>query len=395
MTTRLVDGGWRKEFNEALRADASGLRIVCPFIKLRTIQSLLCHQTGNVRVITRFNLADFAEGVSDVAALRSLLNSQAKVRGVRNLHAKLYLFGETRAIITSSNLTEAALSRNHELGMVTGDAAIIEKCLAYFDNLWQNAGDDLVSDQAEAWHKTITNHWIGGSKPNDAAGLRDYGVDAGLPLPPNPEIPTAVADAPQAFVKFLGGGDDRQLLSASTTEEIKEGGCHLTACYPAGRRPIGVKDGAVIFMGRFTRDPDNIRVFGRAIGMAYVKDRDDATLADIERYEWRKKWSRYIRVHNAEFVNGTLENGVSLNELMDNLKANSFNSTQRNAVLGEGNTNPRRAYRQQAAVELSAEGFSWLAERLQAAFEAHGKVPLDSIKELNRPDPLVTPSSSN
>ena len=116
--------------------------------------------------------------------------------------------------------------------------------------------------------------------------------------------------------------------------------------------------------------------------MAYVKDRDDATLADIERYEWRKKWSRYIRVHNAEFVNGTLENGVSLNELMDNLKANSFNSTQRNAVLGEGNTNPRRAYRQQAAVELSAEGFSWLAERLQAAFEAHGKVPLDSIEDI-------------
>ena len=37
--------------------------------------------------------------------------NNARVRGVRNLHAKLYIFGESRAIITSCNLTEAALTR--------------------------------------------------------------------------------------------------------------------------------------------------------------------------------------------------------------------------------------------------------------------------------------------
>ena len=30
MTFRLIDGGWEDEFREALRTDASELRIICP-----------------------------------------------------------------------------------------------------------------------------------------------------------------------------------------------------------------------------------------------------------------------------------------------------------------------------------------------------------------------------
>ena len=45
-----------------------------------------------------------------------LLDAGASIRGIQNLHAKLYLFGTSRAIITSANLTEAALTRNQEFG---------------------------------------------------------------------------------------------------------------------------------------------------------------------------------------------------------------------------------------------------------------------------------------
>ena len=113
--------------------------------------------------------------------------------------------------------------------------------------------------------------------------------------------------------------------------------------------------------------------------MAYKPVRDDATPAEIKLKPWKEQWSRYIRVHHAEFVDGTIANGVSLNELMDTLKADSFASTQRNAAHGEGNTNPRHAYSQQAAVKLSPEGLSWLGNRLEAAFEAHGKVSRESL----------------
>ncbi len=88
MTIRLVDEGWRRELAEAARADASELRIICPFIKVGALEGLLSRQPVNVQVITRFNLADFAEGVSDIAVLQRLLDINARVRGVRNLHAK-------------------------------------------------------------------------------------------------------------------------------------------------------------------------------------------------------------------------------------------------------------------------------------------------------------------
>jgi hypothetical protein len=233
MTIRLVDTGWGKELIDALRADTSELKIICPFIKAGALDRLLSSRPRSIQVITRFNLADFAEGVSDIAALRKLLNAGGRVRGVRNLHAKLYLFGASRVIVTSANLTEAALNRNHEFGMVSQDAAVIATCRAYFDNLWTRGGSDLSAEQIDAWDETVTRYRATGTRPNRPSGLGDYGVDAGITEPPPTMLPSVVADASQAFVKFLGEGNNRAPLSFSTIQEIDRSGCHWAVAYPA------------------------------------------------------------------------------------------------------------------------------------------------------------------
>ena len=68
---------------------------------------------------------------------------------------------------------------------------------------------------------------------------------------------------------------------------------------------------------------------------------------------------------------------------MCELKSDSFASTQRNAARDTGNTNPRRAYGQQPAVKLSPQAIDWLGERLQAAFDAHGRVPQDTLDQID------------
>ena len=78
-------------------------------IKHRVLDGLLSPRPGSIQVITRYNLSDFADGVSYIEALHLLLDAGAAVRGIRGLHAKLYMFGSTRAIVTSANLTEAGL----------------------------------------------------------------------------------------------------------------------------------------------------------------------------------------------------------------------------------------------------------------------------------------------
>ena len=149
MSFRLVSDGWGAEFENALRRDPGELRIVSPFIKRRALQRLLAFRPDGVCVVTRFDLEEFAKGVSDVAALRALLECGATIRGLRALHAKLYVFGDTVAVVTSANLTVSGLDRNPEFGMVTEDPAAIRSCLDYFDELWHRARDDLRIDQVE------------------------------------------------------------------------------------------------------------------------------------------------------------------------------------------------------------------------------------------------------
>jgi hypothetical protein len=90
-------------------------------------------------------------------------------------------------------------------------------------------------------------------------------------------------------------------------------------------------------------------------------------------------------VHHAEFVTGDMANGISLNELMDQLGSASFASTKRNAAAGRGNTNPHHAYQQQPAVELTREGQAWLNERLERAFEEHGQMEPATLQGLDWP----------
>ena len=375
MTFRLVDAGWGSELTQALRADTSALRLISPFIKRRALERLLALNPQSIQVITRYNLDDFASGVSDISALRRVLAAGGRVRGIRGLHAKLYLFGSSRAIVTSANLTGAALDRNQEFGAVTDDLASIAACRAYFDRLWALGGTDLNATQLDTWSDTVTQHRAASGRATASASLGDFGADAGIDPSPPTTLPVVVADASQAFVKFLGESDNRVPLSCPTVEEIDRAGCHRVVAYPASKRPRRVKDDALMYIARLTEQPHDIRVFGRAVGMAYVDGRDDASAADIAQRPWRSDWSRYIRVHHAEFVAGTMANGISLNALMDELGADAFAATQRNAVRKEGNTNPRRAYLQAADVELSVQGLAWLRDRLQAAFDAHGTVP--------------------
>lgn len=381
---RLVDAGWDQELSAAIRADPSELRIVCPFIKKGALKHLLSHRSGNIQVITRFNLPDFADGVSDIEALRLLLDAGADIRGIRNLHAKLYVFGTSRAIVTSANLTRAALSRNREFGVVADDPTVIAACRDYFDGLWRRASSDLSYDMLDSWEETVTRYCAAGGRPNRASGLGDFGADSGVAAKLPVSLPPVAADADQAFVKFLGEGHNRAPVSRATIDEIEGSGCHWALPYPAKRRPRSVREGAVMFIARLTDEPD-IRIFGRAIAMKHDPERDNASPEDIALRPWKEDWPRYIRVHHAEFVTGTMANGISLNELMERLGSDSFAPTQRNAARGDGNTDPRRAYMQQPAVELSSQGLSWLGERLQEAFDEHGKVPQNSLDELDWP----------
>jgi hypothetical protein len=381
-----VNSGWDKVLGDALKADFSELKIVCPFIKKAAVQRLLRHgQPGSIQVITRGNLDDFFGGVSDISALRLLIENGACIRAVKNLHAKLYILGKTQVIVTSANLTEAALKRNHEFGMVAHDGTTVKQCRRYFDNFWKIAGEDIPGKKLDEWEGKINDHLAqrGGSQAR--AGLGDEGVYVENFTEPS-SLPVPASAVEQAFVKFFGEGNNRAPRSMTILEEVSGSGSHWACTYPKGRRPTGVRDGALMFMARLSSKPPDIIVYGKAIAQAHRAGKDDASIADFRRRPWKEKWPHYVRVTNPEFVAGTLFNGISLTEMMDALGADAFASTQRNVAKGRGNTIPRRSLMQQAAVQLSPQGTAWMNEQLERAFLRHGKLGRADLKSLDWPD---------
>jgi hypothetical protein len=380
---RLVDNAWQSTLDDAIANEHRQLRIMCPFIQRSVVERLLrnrCPET--LQVITRFNLSDFCDGVSSTIALRSLLDAGAHIRGVKHLHAKVYIFGNQRAIVTSANLTQAAMRTNHEVGFVTDDIDSVTECRRSFDQLWARAGDDLTMDRLSNWERDIIDARIMGLTFFPPLSLRDEGCELSKTLQVSSTMPL-VADSQEAFVKFWGESSNRVTPTFAILKEVKLSGCHWACTYPNGKRLRQVQDGAVMYMGRLTCDPGDTKIFGRAVALSYVQGRDDATPEDIKKRLWKKQWSHYARVHHGEFVNGTMKNGVSLGEMMDALGSDSFVSTQQNARVGWGNTNPRKAYRQQPAVRLSIEGRSWVDQRLQQAFERHGMIPATALAKLD------------
>ncbi len=386
MDFRLVDSDWKKELMDAASHGHSELRIICPFIKHAVAKELIKHGRPKfLQVITRFNLRDFASGVSDTSALRLLLKAGAQIRGVKNLHAKLYLFNDTRAILTSANLTMAALTRNHEFGFIATDEAVVRPCHNYFDGLWGQAGSDLEVDRINVWDEKLEQYLATGAQPIHQNGLGDDGVSTGdFDSPPTGQG-GFIAEAGQTFVKFFGISSKRKSRSISVLQELQEDGPHWACSYPPNKRPRIVKDGDIMYMGVMVREPDDILIFGRAIAMKHNEKRDVASEADIKSRDWKEFWPNYIRVHHAEFVAGTIANGISFNQLKRELKALSFETTKQKLKQGK-NADPNTAYGQQPAVRMSAEGRAWLAERLDLAFELHGKLPQDDLDKLDWPE---------
>jgi hypothetical protein len=388
MTVELVDRDWNAAIHAGLGCDSSSFRVVCPFVKERVLAGLIKdHRPTELRLVTRLKLADFANGVSDIAALRAVLQAGGRVRGVRDLHAKVFLFGTTRAAVTSANLTTAGLAGNHEFGCVSEEAAFVDACSAYFESLWAAATPNVTSQQLDEWDLLVGEHLDRGAPPGSAVGLPDFGAPVHVTAATLPDLAPSgwPAESGHAFVKFFGEGSNRADHGASTFGEVQRSGCHWACTYPVDKRPRAVSDGDTIFVGRLVARPNDTMIFGRVIGRQHRDGQDDATPQDVALRPFKEHWPHYVRVHHGQFVAGTLGNGVSLAELMDSLGTDAFASTRANAAAGHGNTDPRRAFRQQPHVRLTPEAAAWVTGRLEEAFRLHGTVPAEALDQLDWP----------
>jgi len=142
---------WEPSFLSYVRNASHTIQISCPFIKLRNIRLILAavprvvDRPIRIEVLTRLNLPDCRSRVHDLAALSLLLDNPLSdrcsidVRIDNRLHAKLYMFDGSTAIITSSNLTYAGFYRNKEVAIAVRDDCAVHAARQYFRDLFDAA----------------------------------------------------------------------------------------------------------------------------------------------------------------------------------------------------------------------------------------------------------------
>lgn len=136
----------RMTFLELLSNTVGIIRVATAYVTER--QLLSSATVRERRLLTSLAKMDIVSGATSLDALAALISTGVECRILPErprLHAKVYIFGSSHAVVTSANLTENAFNSNIEVGVaVTGPET--NRLSGWFDNLWDLA-DPLKIDQ--------------------------------------------------------------------------------------------------------------------------------------------------------------------------------------------------------------------------------------------------------
>ena len=181
-------------------------------------------------LITRTDLRDFAVGSSNLDTLCALANKGVTVRSLSGLHAKMYVFDDSAALVTSANATNSGMRNNLECGLGTEDQRIVKKLAG---SLLCGLGADLPpqtmkSEELEALHGPLE------------------AIKASLPEPPpkDAEKTHEPAKEPEFTIsdreRLLRGFSGWQRLTLEGVLEMRDGGFRLNelvaVCGPVAAR---------------------------------------------------------------------------------------------------------------------------------------------------------------
>ncbi|AHF61283.1 phospholipase D-like domain-containing protein [Spiroplasma mirum] len=106
-----------------IRKCAKNIIIYSPYIKKQIASEILNNKQKNVqlKIITSWNLPNFINKSLDLEAIELLIKNNINILALENLYAKIYIFNESSALITSSILTFNSFNKNFEYGTFIWD----------------------------------------------------------------------------------------------------------------------------------------------------------------------------------------------------------------------------------------------------------------------------------
>jgi hypothetical protein len=120
--------------------------MAAPYVKNAVVGSMMSVRNPGVAVelVTSFKLENYHRQASDLGALEAILAADGRVFNFQRLHAKLYIFDEETAVVTSGNLTSRGLGENFEYGVLVEERDAVREVCADFRALKTNPDAGVV-----------------------------------------------------------------------------------------------------------------------------------------------------------------------------------------------------------------------------------------------------------
>jgi hypothetical protein len=149
-----LERGWHVALSQLVEQTEEHLLVAAPFITnegSRFVMDKLptpVRSTGRLHLLTDLSPAHVCDGSLEPAAVGDLYDAVAGavLWHIPRLHAKVYVADHRRAIVTSGNLTAAALYRNLEYGVDIRDSRLVRTVIDQFA-LFQATGATVSRDQ--------------------------------------------------------------------------------------------------------------------------------------------------------------------------------------------------------------------------------------------------------
>ena len=129
---------WTNAFDALVEQVSKSLLICSPFVGRGPCERIALNlQRRNavnipIMLLTDLSIDNMLSGGTDVGAIAGLCDAlpRTEIRFLPNLHAKVYIADERFAVVTSANLTEAGLYRNHEYGIYIDEIEMVKQVTA-------------------------------------------------------------------------------------------------------------------------------------------------------------------------------------------------------------------------------------------------------------------------
>ena len=392
MSIELLTNEHMLSFKNALKNVEKEIKIISPFIGLNTssIISDYLKQNKNCKctIITRFYRQDFLDGVSNLDALKLLINSNVDIYALKNLHSKLYLIDGNYGIIGSANFTMGGFKSNHELSLeIEDEVELLEDLSIYFDDLKNRIIDNgeykLTPEKIED-ESIMVNKIFKGRKDKTVKYRNSITWGADITKIVKEEIiekdnieeflrNEVISSNDIAWLKFEGTGDNRfentykYLPNKLSSKNI------YAASFP--KKPRSIEGGVTLFISVLSYDNKGNAIpmiVGRTKSKGYNSN-NIVTDFDIKKTEWLERYPYYVELYNIEIINSEIVNGISLNEMIMQLKTDLYPNTVGKNI---GQEDIRKRHHQKSHIRITSLAKDILNEKLDDLFNKYGSINL-------------------